>query len=114
MNALPIIITLPAWGLVPDAGGLVPSTSAAFHVREAPRVADARPGDADLQQRIMERLKSHDALGKRPIEVDVRQGHVTLRGRVRSAFEKTHASFLAIVPGVTDIDNQLEVEDSRR
>jgi len=73
-----------------------------------------RPPDRELQRTITDRLQRHDALAKRDIKVDVEQGRVTLRGVVASEFEKTHAYFLATVPGVAEIENRLEVRGEDR
>lgn len=77
-------------------------------------VRDDRPSDTALGQEVRHRLESHDLLGARSIEVTVQDGRVTLRGGVESEFEKTHAYFLAIVPGVVEIDNRLEVASGGR
>jgi hyperosmotically inducible protein len=71
--------------------------------------AAAQVDDDTLQSRIAANLKQ-SALAPRDIDVDVKDGIVTLVGTVRTAAEKARAGRLAKVSGVTGINNQIDVD----
>jgi osmotically-inducible protein OsmY len=66
--------------------------------------------DGTLQSRIAANLKKSASLAPRDIDVDVKQGVVTLTGTVRTATEKARAGRLAEVSGVTGVNNGIEVD----
>ena len=78
--------------------------------QQAATSAAAKVDDSALQSRIAASLKKSASLAPRDIDVDVKQGIVTLTGTVRTATEKTSAGRLAKVSGVTRVDNQIEVD----
>jgi hyperosmotically inducible protein len=83
------------------------------------RVASAAPqttatttkvDDSAIQSRIAADLKKNASLAPRAIDVDVKQGVVTLTGTVRTAAEKARAERLAKVRGVTRVDNRIDID----
>ena len=70
----------------------------------------AKVDDSTLQSRIAADLKKNAGLAPRVIDVDVKQGIVSLTGTVRTAAEKARAGRLAKVTGVTRVDNRIEID----
>ena len=66
--------------------------------------------DGALQSRIAADLKKNAMLAPRNIDVDVREGVVTLTGKVRSTTESTRATRVARVDGVVRVDNRIEID----
>lgn len=67
-----------------------------------------RAGDSSAEMHIRERLRSDPDLEHDEIEVRVRSGVATLRGRVDSQAEHARAEELAHVEGVHRIDDHLK------
>jgi osmotically-inducible protein OsmY len=66
--------------------------------------------DAQLTDRAMSALINNPHLSRRQLRLEARQGRVTVRGIVRSFFQKQMAQeSLRRVEGVCHIENQLEV-----
>ena len=64
--------------------------------------------DDTIRDQVMVKLASDPDVGGMPIDVDVRQGVATLKGKVRSDKQKTKAEKLAKkVKGVTGVANRL-------
>ena len=64
--------------------------------------------DDTIRDQVMVKLASDPDVGGMPIDVDVRQGVATLKGKVRSDKQKSKAEKLAKkVKGVTGVTNQL-------
>ena len=78
--------------------------------QQAATSAAAKVDDGTLKSRIAANLKKSASLAPRDIDVDVKQGIVTLTGTVRTATEKARAGRLAKVSGVTRVNNQIEVD----
>jgi len=89
-----VLVAMPA----PMATAAVPAAT--------PAAADA---DDALQSRIEKDLKKNSVLAPRDIDVDVKQGVVTLTGSVRDASEKARAAKVATIRGVARVDNRLEI-----
>ena len=106
MSLLKSVIIAGLVGVVLVAG-LARETSAA---QQTATSGSVRVDDGTLQSRIAASLKKSASLAPRDIDVDVKQGIVTLTGTVRSATEKARAGRLAKVSGVTRVDNRLEVD----
>jgi osmotically-inducible protein OsmY len=76
--------------------------------------------DEDLQQLIVERLDEDPAFwtgtGKHRLEitVEVSDGHVTLRGGVRTAADRRRADLLVRALGAAGVDNKLSILDTAR
>ena len=87
--------------------GLARGSSAA---PQAATSGTVKVDDGTLQSQIAASLKKSASLAPRDIDVDVKQGIVTLTGKVRSATEKARAGRLARVSGVVRVDNQIEVD----
>jgi osmotically-inducible protein OsmY len=69
--------------------------------------------DTAISARVKTRLTTTPDLGGFHISVEVADGHVTLRGKVRSADRKADAGKIAErTQGVKSVDNQLEVDPS--
>ena len=75
--------------------------------------------DEDLQHLVLERLDEDPAFwtgtGKNRLEiaVEVSDGHVVLKGTVRTALDKRRADLLARPLGASTVDNRLVVSDQR-
>ena len=64
--------------------------------------------DDTIRDQVMVKLANDQDVGGMPIDVDVRQGVATLKGKVRSDKQKAKAEKLAKkVKGVTGVTNQL-------
>ena len=69
-----------------------------------------RPTVPDVTQRIESALKRHAELDAKKIRVETSDGHVTLRGTVRSYAEREDAKHAAwSAPGVSKVDDELVV-----
>ena len=106
MSLLKSVLTAGLVGFVLVAG-LVREASAARQVATSGAVS---VDDGTLQSRIAGNLKKSPSLAPRDIDVDVKQGSVTLTGTVRTATEKARAERLARVSGVTRVNNRIEVD----
>lgn len=89
--------------MVLTAGLLLPPPAFAQAGKGADRAIDAR---------IEARMKASPVLRQDRIDVRVENGVVTLSGKVAAAAHSARAAALAKVPGVTRIDNRLEVDPS--
>jgi osmotically-inducible protein OsmY len=66
--------------------------------------------DDTVRDQVMVKLANDPDVGGMPIDVDVKQGIATLKGKVRSDKQKTKAEKLAKkVKGVTGVTNQLVI-----
>jgi len=97
----------------------VPESTPATPQAGAPASGTAAMSDADraLAQRVEEALRQDTTVASaaQNIQVHAMNGEVTLRGSVSSEQEKTNlASAAEKVPGVTRINNQLEVASASR
>jgi len=77
--------------------------------RQAAPSGTVRVDDGTLQSQIASSMKK-SSLAARDIDVDVKQGVVTLTGKVRNETEKAHAGQLSKVSGVTTVNNRIEVD----
>jgi osmotically-inducible protein OsmY len=69
-----------------------------------------RPTVPDVKQRIENALKRHAELDAEQIHIETSNGHVTLRGKVRSWAERQDAETAAwSAPGVTTVEDELLV-----
>ncbi len=76
-------------------------------VRVMPRV---RPSAEELHRRLLSALVRTVAADADRIDIEVREGAVTLRGSVHSRLERREAEGVAwSAPGVTDVRNELIV-----
>jgi hyperosmotically inducible protein len=86
-----------------------PARGASAGQQAAGSTAAVKADDSALKSRIAADLKTSASLAPRDIDVDVKEGVVTLTGKVRSATEKASAGRIAKVNGVTRVDNRIEV-----
>jgi len=70
----------------------------------------AKADDSALESQIEANLKNNSVLAPRDIDVDVKQGVVTLTGSVRTSSEKSSAGKIANIKGVARVNNQIEVD----
>jgi osmotically-inducible protein OsmY len=70
-------------------------------------MADA--ADREIEQRILEAMADDEHLGSLDIELELRDGVVTLRGMVDSAMQRTLAEEAARASGAREVVNELEV-----
>ena len=70
--------------------------------------------DSAIKSRVEARLNSVESLKAEHINVSVENGVVTLKGDVRTAADRERAAELAKVPGVTTVENKLEVEGAEK
>jgi osmotically-inducible protein OsmY len=66
--------------------------------------------DDGLEAQIAAALKKDSMLAPRDIDVEVKNGRVTLTGTVRTAAEKARAAQLAKVSGVVGVTNKIDVD----
>jgi osmotically-inducible protein OsmY len=90
-------------------GGTALSAVASPAVAPASFAAAAADDDA-LESQISDGFKHNSLLAPRSIDVEVKQGVVTLTGKVRDAKEKSQAAKVAKVKGVARVSNQLEID----
>ena len=77
------------------------------------RARTPRADDARIEREIQRRLAAHGTLGKNALEVAVRHGEVTLRGRVPDGPSKRIAEHIAdAVAGAKTVKNELVIERS--
>lgn len=78
----------------------------------APRAigSAAAADDESIEKRISADLKKDSTLAPRDIDVDVKEGRVTLTGKVRTTAERTRAEHVAKVSGVVSVINNIEVD----
>lgn len=83
---------------------LLAATALAAQKQQAP------PSDDYLYDMVRRRLASDPVVKGGALEVDVKEGNVTLRGKVELEKQKERATKLAKkVKGVREVDNQLQV-----
>ena len=84
----------------------------ALMVAPAASAQTSTPGknDSAIKSRVEARLNNVEALKDEHISVSVDNGVVTLKGDVKTAEDRERAAELAKVPGVTTVENKLEVE----
>lgn len=66
--------------------------------------------DTKLEKKIDSRLQHDQKLKARNLDASVSEGVVTLTGTVRNQSEKDHAEHLAHTKGVSNVDNQIQIE----
>jgi osmotically-inducible protein OsmY len=88
--------------------GAIPSHARAMTANAA-SVQSAEDRDDAMEERIESILRKDSMLAPRKIDVEAKDGHITLTGTVRTETEKSRAGQLANVTGVTAVDNQIEV-----
>ena len=76
------------------------------------QTSTAAKNDSAIKSRVEARLNNVEALKDEHISVSVDNGVVTLKGDVKTAEDRERAAELAKVPGVTTVENKLEVEGS--
>jgi osmotically-inducible protein OsmY len=76
-----------------------------------PARAGQKPSDDQIYDQVRQRLAADRDVKGGAIEVEVHEGVVTLRGKVRQEKQKTKAERIAKkVKGVTKVVNELKVE----
>jgi osmotically-inducible protein OsmY len=71
---------------------------------------DSPMADLQLKDRVASLLEQNPHLSTRTLRCEAAEGHVVLRGTVRSYYQKQMAQeMLKTVDGVDTIENQLEV-----
>ncbi len=78
------------------------------------QTSTAAKNDSAIKGRVEARLNNVESLKDEHITVSVDNGVVTLKGDVRTAADRERAAELAKVPGVTSVENKLEVEGSEK
>ncbi len=93
-----------------DADGLVIGpTSHAPDVSVEPRGHASTRHDAEIAQDVCRRLGEHGSLDAREVDVHVKNGQVTLQGRVSDEPARHVAELIAdAVPGVRGVVNRLD------
>lgn len=104
MRVISTVLTVGLVGVV-----LVAAPARGASAGQQATSAAAKVDDSSLESRIAADLKK-SSLAPRDIGVDVKQGIVTLTGKVRTTTEKARAGRLAKVSGVTRVDNRIEVD----
>jgi osmotically-inducible protein OsmY len=106
MNLLKRVMTAGLVGVVLVAGVAREASAAGQTATSGTVVVE----DSTIQSRIAANLKHSTSLAPRDIDVDVFQGIVTLKGKVRTTTEKARAGRLAAGSGVTQVINRIEVD----
>jgi hyperosmotically inducible periplasmic protein len=78
------------------------------------QTSTAAKNDSAIKSRVEARLNTVDSLKDEHINVSVDNGIVTLKGDVKTAADRERAAELAKVPGVTTVENKLEVEGAEK
>lgn len=79
---------------------------------KARAASSATTDDASITATLMEKFSNSASLKDTPIDVSVKDGAVTLSGKVKYGRQKGSATRMAkAVPGVKSVDNQLVVEN---
>ena len=78
------------------------------------QTSTAAKNDSAIKSRIEARLNGVESLKAEHINVSVDNGVVTLKGDVATAADRERAAELAKVPGVTSVENKLEVEGAEK
>jgi hypothetical protein len=96
------------------AGGLLCGAGRFAVAQQMPSSEEAGTGssaqDAKLEKRIDYRLQHDKKLKARGLDASVKDGVVTLTGTVLTSAEKAKAARLAHTKGVSDIENQINVQ----
>jgi len=100
------VLTASLVGVVLVAG---PARGASAGQQTATSAA-ASVDDSTLKSRVAANIKKNTTLAARDVDVDVKEGIVTLKGTVRTAAEKARAARLATIKGVTEVRNELVVD----
>ena len=67
--------------------------------------------DTQIYDEVLETFLSHPELVSHQIEVEVSQGHITLKGFADSQYTRANAEYLiGRLPGVKDIDNFIVID----
>ena len=75
-------------------------------------MTDADIGKSELAQRVADQINDRRDVRQSPINVIDDNGVITLKGRVKDIETREAAEAIAEeVPGVTDVINDIEVED---
>lgn len=79
---------------------------------EEEAAGDRQPrGDEDIHDESLRALKNDSLTSRYPLEVDVRQGVVRLKGQVQSIEDAEHAaSIVGNLPGVVDVVDETTLE----
>src|SRR3954469_16826560 len=101
-----VFIGIGAIGLLCGVGGI----AAAQQTPSSDTAAGAQAQDTKLEKRIDYRLQHDERLKNRSVDASVKDGMVTLTGTVKTSSEKARAERLAHTKGVTDVDNQIELQ----
>jgi hypothetical protein len=91
-----------------------PPPSERAYEAERGRARRDGPSDRVLWAVIMERLGDERRLDLRDVEVEVRDGEVTLNGLVRHKADKRRIEDVADIRGVRHVQNNLRVRDAHR
>lgn len=84
----------------------------AFSLAQAPVVLGAQKSDDQIYNEVRQKLANNAIVKGGAIDVDVKNGAVTLRGKVAREEQKTKAAKVAKkVKGVTSVANDLVVEN---
>jgi osmotically-inducible protein OsmY len=92
------------------------SLTLVFTLLVAPLVAQKNPTDDEITDQVLVKLASDPDLGGIKFEITVKQGAVTLKGKVRNDKQKVKAEKVTKkVKGVTSVVNELVISplDSR-
>jgi osmotically-inducible protein OsmY len=67
--------------------------------------------DAAIAEDVSRRLRDHSSLDARSVDVQVKNGHVTLRGSVADEPARHVAEVIAdTAPGVRSVSNRLDID----
>lgn len=90
------------------------NTVGVWHVRNLIKVRPGTPTDKEIAANIRESLAMNPYVEQYAVEVEVKDGVVTLKGKMDNFFEKSLADSIAAgIYGVTDVRNRITVEENK-
>ncbi len=114
MKNLSLASVLAAGFTLTLAPAVFAATSQAPATPQAPATQAPKPAMAmdhdDLEDRVLYRLETNPMVRKYDIDVDVKDGVVTLTGDVATAAQKAEAEKVAKMDGVTRVDNKIDID----
>jgi osmotically-inducible protein OsmY len=90
--------------------GVLLAVFAAAPLAAAQERQPAKPTDAQLKDRIEHRLETSAVVGKYDVKVAVANGVATLTGDVVTAAQKAEAGKVALVTGITKVENNITLD----
>jgi osmotically-inducible protein OsmY len=88
----------------------LPANALSATTPETPQATSQRPSNDTLKERIEYRLETSPIVRKYDVKVDVDKNVAKLTGDVATEAQRTEASRLAKIDGITQVDNQIKID----